>query len=64
MIFNVVEKVWLSTRNISTTGPWKELNHKHSGPCMVSTIMNKNAYKLDFPKTMWIHDVFHVSLLD
>jgi hypothetical protein len=28
---------------------------------MVSKIINKNAYKQDLPKTMWNHNVFHVS---
>jgi hypothetical protein len=64
MIFKVGDKVWLSTRNIRTTKPCKKLHYKHAGPYTVSKIINKNAYKLDMPKTMRIHDVFHVSLLD
>jgi hypothetical protein len=33
-------------------------------PYTVRKIINKNAENLDLPKTMQIHDVLHVSLLD
>jgi len=63
MIFKVGANVWLSTRNIRTTRPCEKLDDTRAGPYMVSKIIN-NAYKLDLQKTMRIHDVFHVSLLD
>jgi len=64
MIFKVGDKVWLSTRNIHTTRPCKKLDYKRAGPYTGSKMINRNAYKSDLPKTMRIHDVFHVSLLN
>jgi hypothetical protein len=64
MTFRVEEKVWLSTRNFRTTRPSMKLDYKRTGPYTVSKIINKNAYKLDLPKTMRNHNVFHVSQLD
>jgi hypothetical protein len=64
MTFEVGDKVWLSTRNFKTTRPSKKLDYKRTGPCTVSKIINKNAYKLDLPKTMRNHNVFHVSHFD
>ena len=62
--FEVGNKVWLSTRHFRTTRPSKKLDYKRTGPYTVSKIINKNAYKLDLPKTMRNHNVFHVSQLD
>jgi hypothetical protein len=64
MLFNVGDKVWLSTRHIKTARLSKKLDYKRIGPYTVSKIINKNAYKLDLPSTLCIHNVFHVSLLD
>jgi hypothetical protein len=64
MIFKVGDKVWLSTRNIRTTRPCKKLEYKRAGPYTVSKIINQKSYKLDLPKTMRNHNVFHVSQLD
>jgi len=35
-----------------------------AGPYTVCKIVNQNAYKLDLPKTMRNHNVFHVSQRD
>jgi len=62
--FEVGNKVWLSTRHFRTTRPSKKLDYKRTGPYTISKIIIKNAYKLDLPKTMRNHNVFHVLQLD
>jgi len=62
--FEVENKVWPLTRHFRTTRPSKKLDYERTGPYTVSKIINKNAYKLDLPKTMRNHNVFHVSQLD
>ena len=62
--FNIGDRVWLSTRNIKTERQSKKLDYKRIGPYPIVKKINDNAYRLDLPKTMKIHNVFHVSLLD
>jgi len=62
--FEVGNKVWLSTRHFRTTRPSKKLDYKRTGQYTVSKIKNKYAYKVDLPKTLRNHNVFHVSQLD
>jgi hypothetical protein len=62
--FTVGDKVWLSTKNIRTARQSKKLDHKRVGPYPVTAIINKNAYRLDLPTSMKIHNVFNVALLD
>jgi hypothetical protein len=64
MTFNIGDKVWLSTKHIKTARLSKKLDYKRIGPYTVSKVVNKNAYKLELPHTLRIHNVFHVSLLD
>jgi hypothetical protein len=64
MEFKVGDKVWLSTKHIKTTRISKKLDYKRIGPYTVSKVVNRNAYRLDLPSTLRIHNVFHVSLLD
>jgi hypothetical protein len=59
--FKARNTVWLSTQYFSTSRPPQDLNDKRTGPYTVSNINNKNAYKLNLPKTMRNHNVFHVS---
>jgi hypothetical protein len=63
-MFDVGDKVYLSTKHFRTTSPSKKLDYKRAGPYTVSKVINKNAYTLDVPKTMRNHNVFHVSQLD
>jgi len=39
----------------------KKLDHKGVGPYTGSKIINQSAYVSDLLKTMWNHNVFHVS---
>jgi len=64
VVFEVGDKVWLSTRHFRTTRPSKKLDYKRTGPYTLSKVINKNAYKLDLPYTIQKHNIFHVSLLD
>jgi hypothetical protein len=62
--FDMGDKVWLSTKHFRTPMPSMKLRYKHAGPYTVSKVINRNTYKLDLPKMMWNHNVFHVSQLD
>ena len=62
--FKIGEKVWLSTRHIKTQRESKKLDYKRIGPFPVVERINANAYRLQLPPEMPIHDAFHVSLLD
>ena len=62
--FTVGEKVWLSSKNICTTRVSEKLDYKRIGPYEITKKINRNAYRLDLPKTMKIHNVFYVLLLD
>jgi hypothetical protein len=56
-------KVYLDGSNIQTSRPSKKLDHKRFGPYKVVEQIGKNSYKLELPKSMRVHPVFHVSLL-
>jgi hypothetical protein len=61
--FNVGDKVWLSSRNISTQRPAKKLDHRYLGPYKILEKIGDLAYRLDLPRQIRIHNVFHVALL-
>jgi hypothetical protein len=64
MTFEVGDKVWLSAKHIQTARPSKKLDYKRLGPFKVTKVINRNAYRLELPYSMKVHNVFHVSLLD
>ena len=64
VVFEVGDKVWLSTRHLRTATPSKKLDYKRTGRYTVSTVVNMNAYKLDLPYTLRKLNVFHLPLLD
>jgi hypothetical protein len=62
--FHVGQKVYLSTKNLSTDRPSKKLDYKKIGPYTITQKINDVAFKVKLPKSMKIHPVFHVSLLE
>ena len=56
--------VWLSTSNIKTNRPSKKLDYKRLGPFKVLELVGTRSYRLELPRTMKIHPVFHVNLLE
>ena len=61
--FKEGDKVWLVTTNIRTRRPMKKLDSKKAGPFLIKKKISSHAYQLELPKTMKIHDVFHMNLL-
>ena len=56
-------QIWLNSQNILTQRPFKKLDNKWIGPFKVLELIGKRACWLELPETLWIHPVFHVSLL-
>ena len=58
------DKVYLLRRNIKTKRPSDKLDHKKLGPFRIERVLGPVNYKLTLPKTMNIHPVFHILLLE
>ena len=56
------KKVWLNSKYIKTKRN-RKLQTKFFEPFRVLHPVGKQAYKLELPKKLTIHDVFHMSLL-
>ncbi len=61
--FVVEEKVYLRTDNIHIKQRSKKLNNKSIELFKVKRSIKRLSYELDLLKEMWIHSVFHVSML-
>ncbi|QRV78719.1 Retrotransposable element Tf2 protein [Ceratobasidium sp. AG-Ba] len=61
--YKVGDKVWLVGQNITTRRPSKKLDNKKLGPFVISEKISSHAYRLELPKTMRTHNVFHINLL-
>ena len=57
------QKVWLNSKYIKTKYN-RKLEAKLFGPFRVLHPVKKQAYKLELSRKWWIHNVFHVSLLE
>jgi hypothetical protein len=58
------DKIYLIQRNIQTKQPSTKLDHKKLGLFKIKRIIRLVNYELALPKTMNIHLVFHISLLE
>ncbi|MBW0524048.1 hypothetical protein O181_063763 [Austropuccinia psidii MF-1] len=63
--FNHGDMVWLSSKNIKSTRPTKNLSERWLGPIPILNKVSTHAYHLKLP-SQWrsIHPVFHISLLE
>ena len=58
------DKVWLSSKHITTKPPSRKLDHKRWGLFEVIKSVGRLAYELKLPPTMRIHPVFHFFPLE
>jgi hypothetical protein len=64
LIFQVGDQVRLSTAHLQLPSTMsKKLAAKYLGPFRVEKVISPVAYKLKLPKSLKIHPVFHVNLL-
>ncbi|MBW0492662.1 hypothetical protein O181_032377 [Austropuccinia psidii MF-1] len=64
-VFNPVDMVWLSSKNVKSTRPTKSLSERWLGPFPILKKVSTHAYHLKLPsQCKSIHPVFHISLLE
>ncbi|KAH0614358.1 uncharacterized protein H6S33_006244, partial [Morchella sextelata] len=62
--YDIGDMVFVSAKNIRTTRNSRKLHWKKLGPFPVKEIISLYMYRVDLPRSMKMHPVFHVSLLD
>ena len=62
VIYKLGDKVFLSSKNIKTTRLYRKLDDKILGPFPITKQVG-NTYRLQLPKTIKVHRVFHPNLL-
>ena len=64
MVFKEGDRVLLSTKNLRTCAQGaNKLLPRFVGPFLVTACFGNQAYEVELPASMRIHNVFHVSLL-
>lgn len=58
------DKVYLLRKNVKTQRPSDKLDYKKLGPFKIEKVVGPVNYRLTLPKSMEIHPVFHISLLE
>lgn len=61
--FQVGDQVMLSTRHLRFKVPTSKLSAVYAGPFKVLEVINANAYRLELPPALHIHDVINITLL-
>uniref|UniRef100_A0A8C6PAB7 Gypsy retrotransposon integrase-like protein 1 n=3 Tax=Nothobranchius TaxID=28779 RepID=A0A8C6PAB7_NOTFU len=61
--YKVGDKVWLASTDVPLKGGLRKLLPRYIGPYSVSRVINPVAVRLDLPRSLRIHPVFHVSKL-
>ncbi|KAF8759701.1 hypothetical protein RHS01_02244 [Rhizoctonia solani] len=61
--FEVGEEVWLDAKNVKLKTLSPKLTEQRLGPFKVTEKISDQAYRLELPPTMQIHNVFYVGLL-
>ena len=61
--FVIGDKVWLDARNLKIKAPSKKLSPRRYGPYPITRQVSPVTYQLQLPKSLRIHNVFHVDLL-
>ncbi|KAF8700049.1 reverse transcriptase, partial [Rhizoctonia solani] len=61
--FEIGEEVWLDARNVKLKTLSPKLTEQHLGPFKVTEKISNQAYRLELPPTMRIHDVLYAGLL-
>ncbi len=56
--------VYLLRKNIRIKRPSEKLDHTKLGPFRIQKKLSKVIYQLSLPKTIKIHPVFYISLLE
>src|SRR5690348_7992640 len=64
LILKEGDRVYLLRKNIATKRPSSKLDHKKLGPFKIAKVKGKTNYKLALPKTINIHPVFYILLLE
>ena len=62
--FQKGDRVWLRSVNVRTERQSRKLDWKRLGPFTITERIGTQAYRLELPKAMKIHPVFHVVLLE
>src|SRR5882724_11127695 len=63
-LYEVRDRVWLNSHNITTTQPTKKLDHKWLGPYLIEKVFLQSMYRLKLPLSFSrTHPVFSVTLL-
>ena len=58
------DMVLLNTKNLKQKRFSRKLSHKHAGPYRIEDCVGKQSYRLLLPEGIYIHDVFHMLLLE